>query len=94
MAFESATLHFSSTVIYEIGIVNHKKSQRNTDLSNDAADNEEVNSNPVGLSHKKSNRQKVKTFLKIFRSENSPHAWVLSPSSDEVVTKVSKNYNM
>ena len=49
VSIESATLHFSSTIIEEIGIVNHKKFQENNDSSNDTADNEEVNENFIGL---------------------------------------------
>ena len=47
----------------------HHKSQENADSSDDAADDEEVNSNPVGQSQQYPGREKVKTFLKNRRSQ-------------------------
>ena len=67
MSIESATLHFLSTIIEEIGIVDHKKFPENNDSSNETADNEEVNENFIGLFQQHSSRQKLKTFLKSFR---------------------------
>ena len=62
--------HFSSTVTDEIGLFDdHQKSQENTDSSDDAADDEEVNSNPIGQSQQYPGREKVKTFLKNRRSQ-------------------------
>ena len=69
-ALESAASHFSSTVTDEIGLFNdHQKPQENADLSDDAADDEEVNSNPVGQSQQYPGQEKVKTFLKNHRSQ-------------------------
>ena len=69
-ALESAASHFSSTVTDEIGLFDdHQKSQENTDSRDDAADDEEVNSNPIGQSQQYPGREKVKTFLKNRRSQ-------------------------
>ena len=69
-ALESVASHFSSTVTDEIGLFDdHQKSQENADSSDDAADDEEVNSNPVGQSQQYPGREKVKTFLKNRRSQ-------------------------
>ena len=69
-ALESAASHFSSTVTDEIGLSNdHQKPQENADSSDDAADDEEVNSNPVGQSQQYPGQEKVKTFLKNHRSQ-------------------------
>ena len=69
-ALESAASHFSSTVTDEIGLFNdHQKPQENADSSDDAADDEEVNSNPVGQSQQYPGQEKVKTFLKNHRSQ-------------------------
>ena len=66
----SAASHFSSTVTDEIGLFNdHQKPQENADSSDDAADDEEVNSNPVGQSQQYPGQEKVKTFLKNHRSQ-------------------------
>ena len=67
---ESATSHFSSTATDEIRLFNdHQRSQENVDSSDDAADDEEVSSNPVGESQQYPGREKVKTFLKNRRSQ-------------------------
>ena len=67
---ESAASHFSSTVTDEIGLLHdHQKSHENADSSDDAADDEEVNSNPVGQNQQYSGREKVKTFIKNRRSQ-------------------------
>ena len=51
-ALESAASQFSSTVTDEIGLFDdHQKSQENANSSDDAADDDEVNSNPVGQSN-------------------------------------------
>ena len=69
-ALESAASHFSSIVTDEIELFDdHQKSQENTDSSDDAADDEEVNSNPIGQSQQYPGREKVKTFLKNRRSQ-------------------------
>ena len=69
-ALESAASHFSSTVTDEIGLFNdHQKPQENADSSDDAAEDEEVNSNPVGQSQQYPGQEKVKTFLKNHRSQ-------------------------
>ena len=69
-ALESAASHFSSTVTDEIGLFNdHQKPQENADSSDDAAEDEEVNSNPVGQSQQYPGREKVKTLLKNHRSQ-------------------------
>ena len=41
-----------------------KKSHENANSSNDAADNKEVNGNPVGLSQQYPSQEEMKTFLK------------------------------
>ena len=65
-ARESVASHFSSTVTDEIGFLDdHEKYQENADSSDDAADEEEVNSNPVS----NPGREKVKTFHKNRRSQ-------------------------
>ena len=67
---ESATSDISSTATDEIRLFNdHQRSQENVDSSDDAADDEEVNSNPVGQSQQYPGREKVKTFLKNRRSQ-------------------------
>ena len=49
----------------QIGLVDdHKKSQENADSNDGAADEVEVNSNPVGQSEQYPGREKVNTFLK------------------------------
>ena len=69
-ALESAASHFSSTVADKIGLFDdHQKSQENTDSSDDAADNEEVNNYHVGQSQQYPGREKVKTYLKNRRSQ-------------------------
>ena len=69
-ALESAASHFSSTVTGEIGLFDdHQNSQENVDSSNDATDDEEVNSNHVGQSQQYPGREKVKTFLKNRKSQ-------------------------
>ena len=69
-ALGSAISHFSLTVTDEIGIFDdHQKCQQNANSSDDAADHEEVNSNPVGQSQQYPGREKVKTFLKNRRSQ-------------------------
>ena len=79
-ALESAASHFSSTVTDKIGLLDdHKKSQENADSNDHAADDEEVNGNPVGQSQQYPVREKVKIFLKIVEVKNSLHAWVPSP---------------
>ena len=66
----SAASHFSSTVTDEIGLFDdHQKTQENADSTDDAADDEEVSSNPVGQSQQCPGRKKVKTFLKNRRSQ-------------------------
>ena len=69
VALESATLHLSKPIIDEIGILDHKKFQENTDSSYDAADNDEVNDNPFGLSQQYPSQEKLKTYFKKRRSQ-------------------------
>ena len=101
-ALTSAASHFSSTVTDEIGLFDdHQKTQQNVDSTDDAADDEEVSSNPVGQSQQYPGRKKWKPSLNIVEVKISPHAWVPSPKcfkrklleqlekSDAVLTKIS-----
>ena len=84
-ARESVASHFSSTVTDEIGFLDdHEKYQENADSSDDAADEEEVNSNPVS----NPGREKVKKpSIKIVEVKNSQHAWVPSPKCFSLLKK-------
>lgn len=74
-ALESAASHSPSTVTDEVGLVDdYKKSQENADSSDDAADDEEVNSNLVSQSQEHPGREKWKPPFKIAEVKNSPHA--------------------
>ena len=87
-AHESVASHFSSAVTDEIGLLDdHKNSHKNADSSDDAADKEEVNSNPVGQSQQYPGREKVKTFLKNRRSQKLSTRMVLSPKCFSLLKK-------